>query len=293
MLQELRNLFESGGYAVYGLLVQEEGETVLALGDCTARHPVYSATKSFTATAAGMLQDAGKWLVDDPLAAYLPREAVEGMTPGKREAFRLLPISRFLTMSVPGYPFRPEGEDWLAFALSCPADYTCPLCLFLFEHPRLPCGPRRRKRRRGAASRTTSGGSCLPPSASKALSSAPTPRAGFTGRPGWNCRWKSFPGWDGSICRMVSGMENASSPEAGQKPPSARRSTPGKGRATAISSGLASGTSRSAANGARNASSIPAASSSSAGKGRCRRRPGGLNGQCGSWSPMGVTAEKL
>ena len=54
-----------------------------------------------------MLQDAGKWSVDDPLAAYLPREAVEGMTPGKREAFRLLPISRFLTMSVPGYPFRP------------------------------------------------------------------------------------------------------------------------------------------------------------------------------------------
>lgn len=126
MLQELRNLFESGGYAVYGLLVQEEGETVLALGDCAARHPVYSATKSFTATAAGMLQDAGKWSVDDPLAAYLPREAVEGMPPGKREAFRLLPISRFLTMSVPGYPFRPEGEDWLAFALSCPADYTCP-----------------------------------------------------------------------------------------------------------------------------------------------------------------------
>ena len=124
MLQELRNLFETGGYAVYGLLVQEEGETVLALGDCTARHPVYSATKSFTATAAGMLQDAGKWSVDDPLAAYLPREAVEGMTPERREAFRLLPISRFLTMSVPGYPFRPEGEDWLAFALSCPAEYA-------------------------------------------------------------------------------------------------------------------------------------------------------------------------
>ena len=73
-----------------------------------------------------MLQDAGKWSVDDPLAAYLPREAVEGMPPEKREAFRLLPISRFLTMSVPGYPFRPEAEDWLAFALSCPADYTCP-----------------------------------------------------------------------------------------------------------------------------------------------------------------------
>ena len=126
MLQELRNLFESGGYAVYGLLVQKEGETVLALGDCAARHPVYSAAKSFTATAAGMLQDAGKWSVDDPLAAYLPREAVEGMTPERREAFRWLPISRFLTMSVPGYPFRPEGEDWLAFALSCPADYTCP-----------------------------------------------------------------------------------------------------------------------------------------------------------------------
>ena len=56
--------------------------------------------------------------------AGLPREAVEGMPPGKREAFRLLPISRFLTMSVPGYPFRPEGEDWLAFALSCPAEYA-------------------------------------------------------------------------------------------------------------------------------------------------------------------------
>lgn len=124
MLQELRNLFETGGYAVYGLLVQQAGETVLALGDCAARHPVYSATKSFTSTAAGMLQDAGKWSVDDPLAAYLPREAVDKMPPEKREAFRLLPISRFLTMSVPGYSFRPEGEDWLAFALSCPAEYA-------------------------------------------------------------------------------------------------------------------------------------------------------------------------
>ena len=66
MLQELRNLFESGGYAVYGLLVQEEGETVLALGDCTARHPVYSAAKSFTATAAGMLQDAGEMVGGRP-----------------------------------------------------------------------------------------------------------------------------------------------------------------------------------------------------------------------------------
>ena len=135
MLKELRTLFTSGGYAVYGLLVQQAGETVLALGDCTARHPVYSATKSFTATAAGMLQDAGKWSVDDPLAAYLPREAAEGMPPEKREDFRRLPISRFLTMSVPGYPFRPEGEDWLTFALSCPADYTCPPA---FSYSNLP-----------------------------------------------------------------------------------------------------------------------------------------------------------
>lgn len=123
MLQELRNLFASGRFAVHGLLLEEEGETLLALGDCDTRRPVYSAAKSFTATAAGMLEAEGKWSLDDPLLDYLPPGPVSRMEPASREAFAGLPIRRFLTMSVPGYPFRPEGEDWLSFCLSCPARY--------------------------------------------------------------------------------------------------------------------------------------------------------------------------
>ena len=249
MLQELRNLFETGGYAVYGLLVQQAGETALALGDCIARHPVYSATKSFTATAAGMLQDAGKWSVDDPLAAYLPREAMEGMPPGKREAFRLLPISRFLTMSVPGYPFRPEGEDWLAFALSCPADYTCPPA---FSYSNIPAYLV------GLAAGNAAGEplsdylrrELLAPLGIESPVFRTDPQGRFYGATGMELSVEEL----SRLGRlyMQGGVWNGKRLFSGSwaEAPSARRLTPGKGRATAISSGPASGTSRSAANGA-------------------------------------------
>ena len=42
------------------------------------------------------------------------------MTAEQREAFELLTIDRLMCMSVEGFPFRAEGDDYLKFALSCP-----------------------------------------------------------------------------------------------------------------------------------------------------------------------------
>lgn len=122
MLRQIDKLFDEGGYPVFSLLVEREGETLLrCLNGPDIRRPVYSATKSFTSTAVGMLQDEGKWSVEESLARYLPAEYLEEMEPARRAAFERLSIRRFLTMSVEGYPFRPEGEDWLRMVLRCPA----------------------------------------------------------------------------------------------------------------------------------------------------------------------------
>ena len=50
---------------------------------------------------------------------YLPHKNVSKMAPVQKETFGNITIQRLLTMSVEGFPFRPEGESFLDFALSC------------------------------------------------------------------------------------------------------------------------------------------------------------------------------
>ena len=89
-----------------------------------SRFPVYSSTKSFTSAAISIAADEGKLDTDTPLAELLERRYLSFVPAAQREAFCKLPLSRFLTMSLPGYPFRPEGTDWLENVLSLPMDYT-------------------------------------------------------------------------------------------------------------------------------------------------------------------------
>lgn len=110
-------------FAVYGLEIRQDGKSLFSWHPAPdIRYPVYSATKSVTSLAAGLAVAEGKFSVDAPLSEYLPQEYLARMEPEKRAAFLPLPVRRFLTMSVPGYPFRPEGEDWLQFSLSCPIE---------------------------------------------------------------------------------------------------------------------------------------------------------------------------
>ena len=125
--EKLIKILGEQDWAVHGIEVFLDG-TVIAKRSFQAdiRYPVYSTTKSVTSTAVGLAVAEGKMQLQDPLAAYLSSSALAQMPGSQRERFAQLPITRFLTMSIPGYPFRPEGSDYLAYALSCPVDYNAP-----------------------------------------------------------------------------------------------------------------------------------------------------------------------
>lgn len=123
MYDKLIKSLKAENFRVYGLAIRQDGRLLYSWHPAPdIRYPVYSATKSVTSLAAGFAAAEGKFSVDAPLAYYLSQEYIVRMEPEKRAAFLPLPVRRFLTMSVPGYPFRPEGEDWLDFALACPIE---------------------------------------------------------------------------------------------------------------------------------------------------------------------------
>ena len=86
---------------VYGSEVYEAGRLTYEYGDTQkSRYPIYSATKTITSIGAGIAYDEGKI----------------------RVAFQNITVERLLTMSVEGFPFRPEGESYLNYSLSCPLE---------------------------------------------------------------------------------------------------------------------------------------------------------------------------
>ncbi|MGN0754642.1 MAG: serine hydrolase domain-containing protein [Aristaeellaceae bacterium] len=110
---------------VYGVEVYRDGQLLHQYGDTTAqRHPIYSATKTVTAIAAGMAWDAGRIDLNRCVLDYLPHSVVGDMSAAQRAAYRPITLERLLTMSVAGYPFRPEGDSYLRAALSCPLENT-------------------------------------------------------------------------------------------------------------------------------------------------------------------------
>ena len=108
-------------WQVYGVEVYKDGNLIHSFGDTTEnRYPVYSATKTITSIAVGLTTDEGKIDVNKGILDYLPKEAVEKMSLEQREIYQQITVKRLLTMSVEGYPFRPEGDSWLDFSLDCP-----------------------------------------------------------------------------------------------------------------------------------------------------------------------------
>lgn len=111
------------GWPVYGAEVWQDGQRLHGFGD-TAQHryPIYSATKTITAIAAGMAQSEGRIALDRCVLDDLPGQVVAAMPSAQRELYRTITLKRLMTMSVAGYPFRPEGDSWLAYSLSCPLE---------------------------------------------------------------------------------------------------------------------------------------------------------------------------
>ena len=108
-------------WPVHGIQVYRDGALYAQWGDThSRRYPLYSITKSFTSLAIGMGMAEGKIAIHQPLAACLPKAIWDDIRPEQRIIYERLPMERLLRMSVPGYPFRPEGDDWLKSSLNIP-----------------------------------------------------------------------------------------------------------------------------------------------------------------------------
>ena len=112
---------EQNRWEVYGVEAYAGHRRIHSYGDTTnGRHFIYSSTKTLTALAVGMAQDEGKMDIHKPLPAYLPAKALADLSDRQRRLIDAVTIERLLTMSVDGFPFRPEGASWLYNALRYP-----------------------------------------------------------------------------------------------------------------------------------------------------------------------------
>lgn len=110
-------------WPVHGLEIRQNGELLHHYGDTDkSRFPIYSATKAFTSTAAGIAVREGRFSVEAPLYDYVKDLVPAYATNRQKEVLQKITIERLLTMSVKGYPFRPEGENWLEFSLLYPLE---------------------------------------------------------------------------------------------------------------------------------------------------------------------------
>lgn len=120
---EFEKTVEEHGWELHGIEVVQNGTLLYQYGDVAdTRYPIYSATKTFTSTAAGLAVEEGNFSIEESVYEYLKADVPAYVTQKQRDALRTVTIRRLLTMSVQGYPFRPEGNDWLEYSLACPLE---------------------------------------------------------------------------------------------------------------------------------------------------------------------------
>lgn len=107
-------------WKVFGVEVYENGKLTHHFGDTKEnRYDIYSATKTIVSIATGIAYDRGIIDLQKSVLEYLPSKIVKNLQKEQKLLFEKLTIHRLLTMSVADLPFRPEGENYLDFALSC------------------------------------------------------------------------------------------------------------------------------------------------------------------------------
>ncbi len=109
--------------SVFGVEMYEQEKLAHSYGDTKqTRYPLYSVTKTILALAVGIACDMGLIDLGRSVLDYIPDEFTKDMSPEQTETFRQFTIHRLMTMSVAGFPFRPEGDSFLRFSLSCPIE---------------------------------------------------------------------------------------------------------------------------------------------------------------------------
>lgn len=116
---------KENNWPIYGIEIFYRGEIADKYEFVpTVRHPIYSATKVFTSTAVGMAIEEGKISIKSSLYDCFKDEIPEDITKETLDTLHKISIKRLLTMSVPGYPFRMNGDNWLKSALTYPIQYS-------------------------------------------------------------------------------------------------------------------------------------------------------------------------
>lgn len=112
---------EENNWPVHGVEIYSGHDRICEYRDTAEhRYPVYSATKTITSLAVGMALDAGKMDLEESVLSYLSGKLISELPEEQRKRFQKVTIKRLLTMSVPGFSFRPEGESWLYSSLRYP-----------------------------------------------------------------------------------------------------------------------------------------------------------------------------
>lgn len=122
-LQGFVDTIKENNLEVYGIQVFHKGEIVASWQEePIQRHPIYSATKSIASLAVGMARDDGKFDINAPIYEYLKSEIPVYAGKEQVDNLKKITVQRLLTMSVQGYPFRPEGDNWLEYSLLYPLE---------------------------------------------------------------------------------------------------------------------------------------------------------------------------
>ena len=113
------NDIKNNSWNVFGVEVYEKGKLTHAYGDTAENlHLIYSATKTILSVAVGIASDENRFDINRSLLSYLPADKTKSLSEEKRDVLGRITIQRLLTMSVGGFPFRPEGDSWLDFSLN-------------------------------------------------------------------------------------------------------------------------------------------------------------------------------
>ena len=110
---------------VFGVEVYKDGKLLHSFGDTEDNiHDIYSATKTILSVALGIAIDKGMIDIDKCIPDYLPQDYTYNMKAPSKEAFGRITVRRLMTMSVGGFPFRPEGDNWLKSVLDLEPEET-------------------------------------------------------------------------------------------------------------------------------------------------------------------------
>ena len=130
---------QRNNWNVHGVEVYEKGQLIHSYGDTDDNiYDIYSATKTVLSLAAGLAYDRDLINLNESIIRYLPADKVANMSSSQKEIWSKISIKRLLTMSVDGLPFRPEGESYIDYSLSCiinkpdeAAFNYCNICAYL------------------------------------------------------------------------------------------------------------------------------------------------------------------